>query len=307
MARKENIDIKTVANRKNEVVAKCDNLPIVPNIEQMIFTIRGVQVMLDRDLAQLYGVSTGRLNQQVNRNIARFPEAFRFQLTTEERDRVIAICNNLQSLKFNPSLPYVFTEQGIAQLSSVLHSPIAIEVSVKIMNAFVVMRHFLVSNAAVFQRLEKLEQHQIATDQRIDHVFRLLEAGQQPQQGIFFDGQIFDAYTFVSDLIRSAKKRIVLLDNYIDETVLTLFDKRKENVSAEIYTQKITQQLSLDIAKHNAQYNPISVTIFNRTHDRFLCIDNTVYHIGASLKDLGNKWFAFSKMEMTTKELLSKL
>ncbi len=324
MAKEKSTDIKTVANSTKKVVAKCDNLevelntsgkesemvknlPIASNIEEMIFTIRGVQVMLDRDLAQLYGVSTSRLNQQVNRNIARFPEAFRFQLTTEERDKVIAICNNLQSLKFNPSLPYVFTEQGIAQLSSVLHSPIAIEVSVKIMNAFVVMRHFLVSNAAVFQRLENIEQHQIATDQRIDHVFQLLEAGQKPQQGIFYDGQVFDAYTFVSDLIRSAKKRIVLLDNYVDDTVLTLLDKRKKTVSAEIYTLKIPPQLSLDIAKHNAQYRPITVTIFDRTHDRFLCIDSTVYHIGASLKDLGKKWFAFSRLEMSAEELLNKI
>jgi len=307
MAKKKYVDTKVVIKSSEEVIAKCDNLPSVPNIEEMIFTICGVQVMLDRDLAQLYGVSTSRLNQQVNRYIARFPEAFRFQLTTEERDKVIAICNNLQSLKFNPSLPYVFTEQGIAQLSSVLHSPIAIEVSVKIMNAFVVMRHFLVSNAAVFQRLENLEQHQIATDQRIDHVFHLLEAGQQPQQGIFFDGQIFDAYTFVSDLIRSAKKRIVLLDNYIDDTVLTLLDKRKKTVSAEIYTRKILPQLSLDIAKHNAQYLPITVTTFDKTHDRFLCIDSTVYHIGASLKDLGRKWFAFSRLEMSAEELLNKI
>jgi len=324
MTKRENTDIKAVAKIGEEVIAKCDNpegelstsgkenriaknLPNVPNIEQMIFTIRGVQVMIDRDLAQLYGVSTSRLNQQVNRNIARFPEAFRFQLTKDERDKVIAICNNLQSLKFNPSLPYVFTEQGIAQLSSVLHSPIAIEVSVKIMNAFVVMRHFLVSNAAVFQRLENLEQHQITIDQRIDHVFQLLEAGQQPTQGIFFDGQIFDAYTFVSDLIRSAKKSIVLLDNYVDDTVLTLLDKRKKTVNAEIYTRKISQQLSLDIAKHNAQYRPIKVTTFDRTHDRFLCIDSTVYHIGASLKDLGRKWFAFSRLEIPTEELLNKI
>ena len=324
MAEKKNADIKIVVKSNEEVVAKCDNperelstsgkenkiaktLPIVPNIEQMIFTIRGVQVMFDRDLAMLYGVTTGRLNEQVKRNVGRFPEQFRFQLSEEERDEVIAKCDNLRSLKFNPSLPYVFTEQGIAQLSSVLHSPIAIEVSVKIMNAFVVMRHFLVSNAAVFQRLENLEQHQIATDQRIDHVFQLLEAGQQPQQGIFFDGQIFDAYTFVSDLIRSAKKCIVLLDNYIDDTVLTLLDKRKKIVEAEIYTQKITPQLSLDIEKHNAQYRPITVTIFNKTHDRFLCIDSTVYHIGASLKDLGRKWFAFSRLEMPAEELLNKI
>lgn len=297
---------KTVV-KSNRVIANCDTLPVVSTIEQMIFTIRGVQVMFDRDLAQLYGVSTSRLNQQVNRNIARFPEAFRFQLSKEERDKVIANCNNLQSLKFNPTLPHVFTEQGIAQLSSVLHSPIAIEVSVKIMNAFVSMRHFLISNAAVFQRLENIERHQIATDQRIDHVFQLLEAGQHPQQGIFFDGQIFDAYTFVSDLIRSAKKSIVLFDNYVDDTVLTMLDKRKLKVTATIYTQKVKQQLSLDLEKHNAQYQAIDVKQYDRVHDRYLCIDNTVYHIGASLKDLGKRWFSFNRMEMTAKELLGNV
>lgn len=324
MAKRKNADIKSVATDSKEAVAKCDNprgelstsgkenniaknLPVVANIERMIFTIRGVQVMFDRDLALLYGVTTSRLNEQVKRNIRRFPEAFRFQITAEERDKVIANCDNLQSLKYNPSLPYVFTEQGVSQLSSVLHSDTAIEVSIQIMNAFVAMRHFLVSNAGIFQRLDTLEQHQIATDHRIDRVFQLLEAGQQPQQGIFFDGQIFDAHTFVSDLVRSAKKRIVLFDNYIDDTVLTLLDKRKKNVDAEIYTKAISQQLSLDIAKHNAQYRPIKVMPFDRTHDRFLCIDNTVYHIGASLKDLGRRWFAFSKMEMPADELINKI
>lgn len=308
MAKKSNnIATPKGVAKSNRVIANCDNLPVVSTIEQMIFTIRGVQVMFDRDLAILYGVTTGRLNEQVKRNIGRFPEQFRFQLSEEERNEVIAKCDNLRSLRYNPSLPYVFTEQGIAQLSSVLHSPVAIEVSVKIMNAFVYMRHFLISNAAVFQRLENIEKHQIATDQRIDHVFQLLEAGQHPQQGIFFDGQIFDAYTFVSDLIRSAKKSIVLFDNYVDDTVLTMLDKRKSKVTATIYTQKVKQQLSLDLAKHNAQYQAIDVKQYDRVHDRYLCIDNTVYHIGASLKDLGKRWFSFNKMEMTAKELMGNV
>ena len=179
-------------------------------------------------------------------------------------------------------------------LSSVLHSDTAVDVSIQIMDAFVAMRHFLVSNAAIFQRLENIEQHQIVTDQRIDEVFRRLDAGQQPQQGIFFDGQIFDAYTFVSDLIRSAKKSIVLFDNYVDDTVLAMLDKRGEKVSATIYTQKVKQQLSLDLEKHNAQYQPIEVKQFDKVHDRFLCIDSTVYHIGASLKDLGRKWLGYT-------------
>lgn len=298
---------KKQSKQGTKVIAKCDNLIPVRDIESMIFTLRGVQVMLDRDLAFLYGVTTGRMNEQVKRNSGRFPESFRFQLTAKERDEVIAKCDNLKSLKYNPALPYVFTEQGIAQLSSVLHSPVAIEVSVKIMNAFVSMRRFLVTNAQIFQRLDSIERHQLITDQRIDEVFRRLDAGQQPQQGIFFDGQIFDAYTFVSDLIRSAKKSIVLFDNYVDDTVLAMLDKRGEKVSATIYTQKIKQQLLLDLEKHNAQYQPIEVKQFDKVHDRFLCIDSTVYHIGASLKDLGRKWFAFSKMEMKTKELLGKV
>ena len=289
-------------------IAEIENVSVsTTDIENMIFNIRGVQVMIDRDLARLYGVLTSRLNEQVKRNIARFPESFRFQLTENERDEVIAKCDNLQSLKFNPSLPYAFTEQGIAQLSSVLHSPIAIETSVKIMNAFVEMRRFLISNAAVFQRLERIEQHQTETDKRLDEVFRKIDTSLPPLQGIFFDGQIFDAYTFVCDLVRAAKKRIVLFDNYVDDTVLTMLDKRQSGVTVRILTKTISQQLQLDIDRHNAQYPPLAAETFANAHDRFLCIDDAVYHIGASLKDLGKKWFAFSKMEIATDDLLNKL
>lgn len=290
-----------------EVVAKCDNLIPESEIENMIFSIRGIQVMVDRDLARLYGVTTSRLNEQVKRNIARFPQSFRFQLTESERDEVVANCDNLRTLKFSPSLPYVFTEQGIAQLSSVLHSQIAIEVSVRIMNAFVAMRRFLITNAAVFQRLVSLEHRQLETDKRVDEVFRRLDSGIKANQGIFFDGQIFDAYTFVSDLIRSAKKRIVLFDNYVDDSVLAMLDKRTDGVSAQIYTRTLTPQLTLDLQRHNAQYSPIVIAEFQNAHDRFLCIDDTVYHIGASLKDLGKKWFAFSRMELDTDALLQKM
>ena len=276
-------------------------------IENMIFTIRGTQVMIDRDLAQLYGVSTSRLNEQVKRNIARFPNLFRFQLTETERDEVIAFCDNLQSLKFNPSLPFVFTEQGIAQLSSVLHSPIAIETSVKIMNAFVEMRRFFISNAAVFQRIETLELHQYETDKRLEKVFQKIDASLPPAQGIFYDGQIFDAYNFACNLIREAKDRIVLFDNYIDDSVLLMFEKRHPNVTTKIYTRNISKQLLLDINKHNAQYQPIDIEEFRNSHDRFLCIDDIVYHLGASLKDLGKKWFAFNRMEIDTNALLIKM
>ena len=290
-----------------EVVAKCDNLIPESEIENMIFSIRVIQVMVDRDLAKLYGVTTSRLNEQVKRNIARFPQSFRFQLTESERDEVVANCDNLRTLKFSPSLPYVFTEQGIAQLSSVLHSQIAIEVSVRIMNAFVAMRRFLVTNAAVFQRLVSLEHRQLETDKRVDEVFRRLDSGIKANQGIFFDGQVFDAYTFVSDLIRSAKKRIILFDNYVDDSVLAMLDKRANGVNAQIYTRTLTQQLALDLQRHNAQYSPIAIDEFQNAHDRFLCIDDTVYHIGASLKDLGKKWFAFGRMEIGTDALLQRM
>ena len=284
-------------------------------IENKILTIRGVQVMLDRDIASLYGIPTGRLNEQVKRNMNRFPEHFRFQLNTIERDEVIANCENLQDLKFNPSLPYCFTEQGVAMLSAVLHTPVAVRVSIQIMEAFVEMRHTLAANDHIVRRLETIEHHQLSlakhqeeTDNKIEEVFRRLDEGQvKPQQGIFYDGQIFDAYSFVNDRIREAKKHIVLIDNYVDETVLAMLDKRRNGVTAKVYTRNISRQLSLDFEKHNAQYTPIEVEQFDRAHDRFLCIDDTVYLIGASIKDLGKKWFGFVKLEQTTDELLSKM
>ncbi len=277
-------------------------------IENLIFEIRGRQVMLDRDLAMLYGVETKRLNEQVRRNIERFPEDFMFQLNNNELNNwksQIATSNSVtMGLR---KRPYAFTENGVAMLSSVLRSPKAIEVNIQIMRAFTTMRRFLVTNAQVFQRLNSLEHHQIETDKRVDDVFRRLEAGQQPQQGIFFDGQVFDAYHFVCDLVRTAKNSIVLFDNYIDDSVLSMLDKRNDNVSATIYTKNIAPQLTLDIQRHNAQYDPIDIFELNKVHDRFLCIDDTVYHIGASLKDLGKKWFAFAKMEIQTGLLVSNI
>ena len=183
------------------------------------------------------------------------------------------------------------------------------------MDAFVAMRHFIASNAQVFQRLEIIEHHQLElavhqseTDRKLEEVFKRLDDGSiQKKHGIFFDGEIFDAYSLTCQIIKTATKRIVLFDNYIDETVLTLLDKRNAGVAATIYTQRITQQLKLDIVRHNSQYPAIDVRIFDRSHDRFLCIDDTVYHIGASLKDLGKKWFAFSRMELPTDELISKI
>lgn len=269
------------------------------NIEQLIVNVRGRQVMLDRDLASLYGVETKVLNQAVKRNIERFPDDFRFQLTKEE-------CLRSQIVTFK-YLPYAFTENGIAMLSSVLRSQTAIEMNIRIMRTFTAMRHFVANNEMVFQRISNLEYRQIEMDKRIDEVLEKLEPN-QTQQGIFFDGQVFDAYHFVSNLIRKASNTIILIDNYIDDSVLTLLDKRKLNVSATIYTQKISEQLKLDIKRHNEQYSEISVKCFSKSHDRFLIIDEELYHIGASIKDLGKKWFAFTLMkDILPDEILQKI
>lgn len=289
-------------------VANCDHLPQL-SVESRIFTIRGVQVIIDKDLAELYSVSTKRLNEQVRRNINRFPSSFRFQLTADETTEVVANCDRLNTLRFSPTKPFAFSEQGVAMLSSVLHSDEAVEISIKIMNAFVAMRHFLLSNAQVFQRLDRMELKQLETDHKIEQIFEKLEEQSViPKQNIFFDGQIFDAYRFVAGLIKSAKKEIVLIDNYVDETVLTMLDKRGHSVKATIYTKQVSAQLQLDINRHNAQYSPIEVQAFNKAHDRFLIIDEKVYHIGASLKDLGKKWFAFSLMQdITPQDLISRI
>lgn len=281
-------------------------------IENRIYTIRGQQVMLDSDLARIYQVETKVFNQAVKRNTDRFPESFRFQLTQKEFDTI-----NLRSQIVTSSLnyggrryqPYVFTEQGIAMLSAVLRSDIAIKVSIEIMNAFVEMRKMFANNATLFHRLDKMELKQIDVDKKFEEIFKALESGKlHSEKGIFYNGQIFDAYTFVSDIIRSAQSSIILIDNYVDDTVLTLLGKRNNNVTATIYTKSISNQLRLDVQRYNSQYPLVEVEIFSNAHDRFLIIDNTeLYHIGASLKDLGKKWFAFSKMDVEVGRMLQIL
>ena len=277
-------------------------------VEKMIYTIRGVQVILDQDLAKLYGVETRRLNEQVKRNISRFPEDFMFQLTSKEFKNLKSQ-NATSSWGGRRKLPYAFSELGVSMLSSVLSSETAIQANVQIMRAFAAMRRFLVSNAQVFQRLENLEYRQIATDQKVEKIYEKLEEGKlEPKQGIFFEGQIFDAYSFVSNLVKQASKEVILFDNYVDETVLTLLDKRPAGAKATIYTKQVSAQLQLDLTRHNAQYAPIDVKPFNKAHDRFLIIDDKVYHIGASLKDLGKKWFAFSLMnDIAPADLIAKV
>jgi len=295
-------------------------------IQSRIYTIRGMQVMVDSDLAELYSVDTKRLNEQVRRNIERFPEGFMFQLTLEEyevlrsqnatsKDGILKsqIVTSKTSKGGRRYLPYVFTEQGVAMLSAVLKSKTAIKVSIQIMQAFVTMRKIIASHAQVLPRLETVEkrqtQYQVETDKNFEKVFKAIEDKDiHPKQGIFFDGQVFDAYKFTADLIRKAKKSIILIDNYVDDSVLTLFTKRKKSVSVKIFTKTISKQLALDLQRHNAQYPEIIIKEFKDSHDRFLILDNNdVYHFGASLKDLGKKMFAFSKFDKQALQLIAKL
>jgi len=299
----------------SKVVANCDNLDngkvalSQHDIEQLIITVRGEQVLIDQDIARLYGVTTKRLNQQVNRNSARFPSNFRFELTKEERDEVVANCDHLQSLKFRPTLPFAFTEQGIGQLSSVLHSHQAIERSIVIMNAFVAMRRFIMQNASILMRLSHLERHQIETDEKIDLILDKIDERSPkllPEQ-IFQTGCVWDAWSYVSELIRSAKVRIVLIDNYVDDRVLSLLDKRAEGVSASIYS-RYYEQFQVDLKKHNDQYPTIDfVQLPHRNHDRFLIIDNKTYLLGASVKDLGAGLCAVTEMQASPEKILGML
>lgn len=292
-------------------------------INSRIYTLRGMQVMLDTDLAELYNVKTKVLNQAVKRNSERFPENFMFKILPVEFDNlksqtVTASAKDLRSQNVTLKkgrghhrkyLPYVFTEQGVAMLSGVLKSDTAIRISIQIMGAFVAMRKFISSNAQIFHRLGIVEKKQIVYDQKFKQIFDAIESkGIKPEKGIFFDGQIFDAYTFVSDIIRTADKSIILIDNYLDDSVLTLLSKRNKNVPVTIFTKEISKQVSLDVAKYNSQYPFIEVKEFKQSHDRFLIIDNKeMYHFGASLKDLGRKWFAFSKFDKEAFKLLDKL
>ncbi len=301
-------------------------------IEKKIFVIRGVQVMIDRDIAELYGVETRRLNEQVKRNIERFPEEFMFQLNEEEFENwksqivisnpgndnwmsQIATSNSNLMSQFATSSsdkmglrkrPFAFTEHGVTMLASVLKSETAVKASIQIVKAFVSMRHFVQNNSQIFAELKSIREHQLATDvhlkesdKRIDQLFTLMDKyNVNDTQGIFFQGQIFDAYAKFESFIQSAQKEIILIDNYVDLTVLQRLAKKKKNVNVIIYTDSKTKLTSQDIQTFNAQYPPITLNHTTKMHDRFMIIDNKVlYHIGASLKDLGKKCFAFEILD----------
>jgi hypothetical protein len=340
---------------------------ILPEIENKIFTVRGLSVMLDSDLALLYGVETKRINEAVKRNINRFPEWFMFQLTYTEWENLrfqigtssnegenasrsqIATLNEMkyveqenlrsqiatsstekdnasrfqigtlnknkdlkedflrsqiatlenQKGKHRKFLPFAFTEQGVAMLSAVLKSETAVKVSIQIMAAFVSLRKLHYQSAGLYQRIEVVEKKQIEADNHFNKIFSALEKRDTiPAQGIFFNGQIFDAYKFVADIIKSATTSIILIDNYIDETTLALLSKRNAETKAIIYSEDLSRNQIIDLQKLNAQYETIEIRKLKHNHDRFLIIDEKeMYHFGASLKDLGKKIFAFSKMD----------
>ena len=284
------------------------NLIINENsIKDKIHTIRNVQVMLDKDLAELYGVETKHINQAVRNNQDKFMDDFYFELTNNEFENLRSknLTANFSKTRRNPK---VFTEQGIYMLATILKSKVASQVTVYIIKTFANMRKLISQNISMFERFERIEQRLTIHDENFDKLFEALEDKTlKPKQGIFYDGEVFDAYVFINDLIKIAVDEIILIDNYIDETVFIIFSKYP-NIKIKIYTKTITKQLKLDFQKYQTQYKNIELFEFKNSHDRFLIIDKKeVYHLGASLKDLGKKWFAFSKFEIENLKILDYL
>ncbi len=286
-----------------------------PNISGLIYTIRGQQVMLASDLAALYQVETRVLNQAVKRNQKRFPERFCFQLTREEAENLtsqLVMSSSGHGGRRVP--PYAFTEQGIAMLSAVLRSDVAVEVSIRIMDAFVELRRFIASNAQLFERIERVELKQLTyqkeTNEKLEQVFDFINAHAESSQKIFFNGQIYDAFSLLARLIEKATKDIILIDGYVDIGTLNLLAKKKNGVDVEIHTFSNTRLTEADVTKFNSQYPTLTVKYTNAFHDRFLILDQKeAYHIGASLKDAGKKCFAITLLqeEGLLKELLGRL
>ncbi len=311
-------DPETAPSRKPAKKAPAKEIaPALPEIDNLeirnrIYTIRGKQVMLDKDIASFFEVTTGNLNKAMKRNMKRFPEDFCFQLTADECSRFqIGILNPKRggNIKY---LPYVYTEQGIAMLTSVLHTERAISASILIMEAFVEMRHFIASNALLFDKISTVElrqlEYQVQADKKFEQIFAYINDHKESNQKLFFDGQIYDAFTLLADLIRKATKEIILIDGYIDLGTLNILAKKLSGVTVTVYTHSNTKLTAKDINSFNAQYPLLTVKYTKLFHDRFLILDKkTVYHIGASLKDAGKTCFGISKFEDGRKELLQKL
>lgn len=303
-------------NIKVGVSPTIDNQLAVPTIQSKIALIRDQQVLLDRDLARFYGVEVSQMNRQVKRNIERFPEDFMFQLTKAENEALKCQYGISKQRGGDRRLPYTFTEQGVAMLSGLLRSEVAIAANIMIMRAFVTMRRFLTMNAQIYQRLDRIEGQQLMdnqwraeTESKIETILDKLEekTPSPTAEQIFATGCIWDAWQFVSELIRGAKVRIILIDNYVDDRVLTLLCKRKEGVSATIHT-RYNQHFLLDLEKHNQQYSAITaVQIPHKHHDRFLVIDDVVYLLGASVKDMGTGLCAITRLVTKPEEILEMI
>jgi hypothetical protein len=280
---------------------------IKSEIESRIFNIRGEQVMLDFDLADLYEIPTKSFNQSVQRNSKRFPNDFIFRLNAHEFDELVTNCDRFNNQKHRSTFPLAFTELGISMLSSILKSQTAIDLNILIIRVFVALRKDYYFNKTLLQRVSNVESILFEHQKK----FNALETNTnylQSATGIFFNDQVFDAYVFSSELICKAKKSLILIDNYIDETTLLQLSKRNEKCRCTIYTERMSDTLRLDLKKYNSQYQPIEIRILKNAHDRFLILDEKeLYHIGASLKDLGKRWFAFSRMDGFLNEVLDQI
>lgn len=314
-----------MADKQTEEIAVQENKQLSDieisevTIKNLIYVVRGKQVMMDSDLATLYQVETRVLNQAVKRNIARFPEKFRFQISEDEYDDlksqfVISSEEDENTHGGRRKLPYVFTEQGIAMLSAVLRSETAVQVSIKIMDAFVEMRRFLASNTLMFEKINEMEVKQLAfqknTEEKFDKIFRYISEHEESSQKIFFDGQIYDAFSLLVDLVSKAEKKLVLVDNYVDVGTLNILAKKKSDVEVVVYTVRRTRLSEADVNNFNQQYPTLEVKYTGVFHDRFLIIDDTcAYHIGASIKDAGKKCFGISLIEdiRIVKDILERL
>lgn len=294
-----------------------DVIPLVTDtkdIKNLIYVVRGQQVMLDSDLAMLYQVETKVFNQAVNRNIERFPDNFRFQLTKEEFDSLRSQTATSNGRGGRRHRPYMFTEQGIAMLSGVLRSEVAVQVSIRIMNTFVEMRRFIANNALLFEKVSDIElkqlEYQKSTNERFDKVFQYIEDHAESEQKIFFDGQIYDAFSLLTSIIQKATKEIILIDGYVDVDTLNILAKKNVSVDVKVYTYASAPLTNRDAANFNAQYPMLTIKKTQVFHDRFIILDCKVaYHIGASIKDAGKKCFGISLLEdpgMVT-DLLNRL
>ena len=274
-------------------------------IKNLIYTIRGKQVMLDSDVAMLYHYETKNINKAVKRNIERFPEEFCFQLTDEEvkilRFQIGTSNDNTISKESRGGrryLPYVFTEQGIAMLAGILKNEIAVAVSINIIKSFIEMRKFLNLNGQVFERLTNVEYRLLEHDKKFDKVFNQLQQEDNIKQKVFFQGQIYDAYSLIIDIIKRANKKITIIDNYIDDSILKMLTKKNKNVEVIIMTSNKSNIENIDVKKFNKEYPILKVAKTDKFHDRFIIIDNKeLYHCGASIKDLGKKCFVINKIE----------